>query len=147
MISLTFDRTSLGKSPLVVTNNPFGTALHLPEEGLVWPSFATRRTYAPDSPYESGRMLLAAVRDAAELPLTVYAHGESGAATEAAKAELEEAVAQWSYDLTLTVDSVAHVYRAEILLDIPWGDVDSGMVAAHMARASFSIPLNPRSTP
>ena len=144
MISLSFDRTSLSLSPLVITNNPHGTTLHLPEEGLVWPSFGTRYTRTPSSAYESGNGdLLAAVREATELPLTVYAQGDSGAATEAACAELEAAVAQWSYELTLTVDSVAHVYTAELVLDVPWGPVDSGMVAAHMARTSFSIPLNP----
>lgn len=143
MISVTLDRTSLSLSPLVITSNPFGTSLHLPEDGVVWPNFDTRRTYAPDSPYESGRVLLAAVREAADLPLTVYAHGADAAATDAAKAELEAALAQWSYDLTLTVDGIAHAYNAEIVLGVPWGPVDSGMVAAHMARTSFSIPLNP----
>ena len=143
MISLTIDRTSLSLPPLVITNNPFGTTLHLPEDGLVWPAFGTRRTYAPDSAYVPGKALLAAVRDATEIPVTIYAHGDSGAATDAAKAELEDALAQWSYDLTLTVDSVAHVYRAEIVLGVPWGPVDSGMVRAHLASASFSIPLNP----
>lgn len=143
MTTLSIDRTSLALAPLVITSNPFGAALYLPEEGLVWPVFETRRHYAPDSNHEAGRTLLAAVRGAAELPLTVYATAASGAALETAKAELEAAVAQWSYDLTLTVDSVAHTYHAEIVLDLPWGAIDSGMVAAHMARTSFSIPLNP----
>lgn len=143
MISLTFDRNSLSLTPLVVTSNPHGTTLHLPEDGLTWPAFGTRRTYAPDSAYAAGRALLAAVKDATEIPVTVYAHGDTTAALNAAQAELEAAVAQWSYDLTLTVDGVPHVYRAEIVLGIPWGPVDSGMVRAHMARTSFSIPLNP----
>lgn len=144
MISLTFDRTSLSLSPLVVTDNPFGTTLYLPEDGLVRPAFGTRYTRTPVSAYESGNGdLLAAVREATDLPVTVYAHADTTAALEAAKAELEASVAQWSYDLTLTVDGAVRTYSAEILLDVPWGPVDSGMVRAHMARASFSIPLNP----
>lgn len=143
MISVSFDRTSLSLGPLVITNDPFSGGLYLPEDGAVWPVFETRRTYAPDSAYEAGRTLLAAVRGAAELPLTVYAHGSSGAAVAAAKAELEAALAQWSYDLTLTVDSVPYVYNAEVVLGVPWGPIDSGMVAAHLARTSFTIPLNP----
>lgn len=143
MISLTFDRTSLSLAPLVITDNPHGTTLHLPEDGLVWPAFGTRRTYAPDSPHEAGRVLLAAVADATEIPVTIYAHGDTTTALNAAKAELEAAVAQWSYGLTLTVDGATHIYRAEIVLDVPWGPIDSGMVRAHMARTSFSIPLNP----
>lgn len=143
MTTISIDRTGLSLAPLVIDSDPFTGSLYLPEEGLVWPAFDTRRLYAPDSNHAAGRTLLAAVQDAAELPLTVYAQGASGAALEAAKAELEAAVAQWSYDLTLTVDSVAHTYHAEIVLGVPWGPIDSGMVAAHLARTSFSIPLNP----
>lgn len=143
MIELSIDRASLSLAPLVITNNPNGTALYLPEDGLVWPAFGTRYTYAPDSAYEAGRSLLAAVREAAELPLSVYVHAATGAALEAAKSEFAAAVAQWSYALRLTVDSVVHTYRAEVVLDVPWGAVDSGMVAARLARATFSIPLNP----
>lgn len=142
MISLTIDRGSLSLPPLVVGQD-FAASLYLPEDGAVWPSFETRRAYAPDSAYVAGRSLLAAVKGAAELSLTVYARGSSGAALATAKADLEAALAQWSYPLTLTVDSVAHTYRAEIVLDVPWGPIDSGMVAAHLARTSFSIPLNP----
>lgn len=143
MISLSFDRTSLSLSPLVITSSPFGTSLHIPEDGVTWPVFETRRDYAPDSNFATGRMLRSAVLGAGDLPLTIYAHGDTTAALEAAKAELAAAVAQWSYALTLTVDSAAHAYTAEVVLDLPWGPVDSGMVAAHMASTSFSIPLNP----
>lgn len=144
MISLTIDRTSLSLTPLVITTNPFGTDFHLDEDGLVWPVFDTRKTRTPASAYIAGPgSLLSAVRDAAELAVTIYAHGDTTAELDAAKAELETALAQWTYALTLTVDSVAHAYSAEILLGVPWGPVDSGMVRAHMARASFSIPLNP----
>ncbi len=142
MISVSIDRTSLSLAPLVIGQD-FSAALYLDEDGVVWPVFETRRLHAPDSNYEPGRTLLAAVQGAAELPLTIYARGGTGAAVAAAKAELEAALAQFTYDLTLTVDSVAYTYRAEIVLGIPWGPIDSGMVAAHMARTSFSIPLNP----
>lgn len=143
MIEVSIDRASLALTPLVITGNPFASGLHIPEDAITWPHFDTRREYAPDSKWASGRTLLAAVQDAAELPLTIYAHGADGAALAASKAELEAALAQWSYSLTLTVDSVAHVYNAEIVLGVPWGPIDSGMVAARMARTSFSIPLNP----
>lgn len=142
-IEVSINRTSLSLSPLVITGDPFAGRWHLPEEGLVWPVFETRREYAPDSAYVGGKSLLAAVRDATEIALTVYAHGTSGADLAASKAELESALAQWSYGLTLTVDSVAYTYQAEVLLGLPWGPVDSGMVAARLASASFSIPLNP----
>ena len=143
MISLTIDRTSLSLAPLVISDNPFGANLWLPEDALTWPVFDTRYLWAPDSNYEPGRTLLAAVKGNAEPPLTIYAGGDTTAELETAKAELAAAVAQWSYDLTFTVDAIAHAYNAVIVLDLPWGPVDSGMARAHMARTSFSIPLNP----
>lgn len=144
MISLTFDRTALALADLVITNNPHGTSLYLPEDGVVRPMFGTRYTRTPVSAYEDGNGdLLAAVREATDLPVIIYAQGADTAALETVKAELEAAVAQWSYDLTLTVDGAARTYSAEILLDVPWGPVDSGLVGAHLAVASFSIPLNP----
>lgn len=144
MISLTFDRSSLSLADLVISTHPNSGALYLPEGGVTRPVFSTRYTRTPQSAYEDGNGdLLAAVREATDLPVTIYAHGEDTAALEAAKAALEAAVAQWSYDLTLTVDGAAVTYSAEILLDVPWGPVDSGLVRAHMAVASFSIPLNP----
>lgn len=143
MIEVSIDRGGLSLPPLVIGQAVHGVRWRLPEDGVVWPSFETRRTYAPDSAWVPGRTLLAAVQEAAELPLTVYAHGTSGADLADSKAELEAALAQWSYDLTLTVDSVAYTYHAEILLGVPWGPIDSGMVAERMARTSFSIPLNP----
>lgn len=143
MISLTLDRTSLGLAPLVITDDP-ADALYLPEDGVVWPVFGTRYTRAPSSAYESGNgELLAAVREATDLPVVIYAHGDDAAALAVAKGVLEDAVAQWSYALTLTVDSVAYPFSAELVLDVPWGPIDSGMVRAHMAAAAFSIPLNP----
>lgn len=141
-ISLSFSRTSLSLEPLVVTGSPSGS-LFIPGDGLTWPSFETRRTYAPDSAYASGRTLLAAVRGAGDMPVTIYARGTTTTELETAKAVLAAAVAQWSYTLTLTVDSVAHAFNAEVVLDLPWGPVDEGMVSAHMARTSFSIPVNP----
>lgn len=144
MITLTLGRASLSLTPLIITSNPFGTALHLPEDGLVWPVFGTRYTRAPSSAYEAGNgELLAAVREATELPVNIYAHGADAAALDAAKAELEAAVAQWSYPLTLGVNGVDYAYSAELVLDVPWGPIDTGMVRAHLAAASFSIPLNP----
>lgn len=143
MIELSIDRATLSLAPLVITENPFGTKWHIPEDGITWPSFDTRRTYAPDSAYASGRTLLAAVLGEGDLPLTIYAHGDTTTELEASKAELAAAVAQWSYDLTLTVDGAVRTYSAELVLDLPWGSIDSGMVRAHMARTSFSIPLNP----
>lgn len=140
--SVTFDRASLSAADLVITDSPTAGAFHLPEGGLARPGRAIRRQYAPDSAWVGGRQLLAAVEDAGTLPLTIYAHGSSAAALEAAIAELEAASSQFAYDVTITIDGQSRTWAADPELP-QWGPVDSGLVRAHIAIASLVIPINP----
>jgi hypothetical protein len=142
VLSLTIDRASLSLSPLVITNDPYAGNFHIPEDGVEWPGFSMRRTYAPDSAYFPGRTLLAAVGDASTLPATIYTHAATSALLETARDVLEAALSQWSYEVTLSVDGQARTWLADPELP-QWGVVDSGMVRAFMARATVVIPLNP----
>lgn len=142
-ISVAFTRTALTLPTLTVTNTPGGT-YWIPEEGTEWPRFGRRKTHAPPSPYVAGRVLLARVTDVGTLSLTVYASAATTSALEDAKAALQAAVDQWTYTLTLTVDGDAQAFTAECCDDeITWGEVDSGMVRAFIARGSVVIPLYP----
>jgi len=136
-LSLTISRDG---ADLVITNNPTGTDFWV--DTVVSPQFSIRATYAPASAYVAGNKLLAAVLDASVLPLVVYAQAASSSALATLQAELEAAVSQFSYTVTLTVDGVARSWQADPTWP-NWGDVDSGMVAAKIARASFAIPVNP----
>jgi hypothetical protein len=145
MLSVSFDRTALSLSALTITETP-GGSYWLPEQGAEWPRFSRRKEYAPAVRYLGGRTLLARVADVGTLPLTVYARAASGSALDTLKAALQTAVDQWMYDLTLTIDGVAVTYTAECVDDdIAWGEVDSGMVKAHLARGTVAIPLYPGS--
>lgn len=125
------------------TPPPSGQAgLWVPSDGVQRPTRGVRRTYAPDSAYFPGRVLLAAVEDASTLPLVIYAGADTSAALEALIDELEAATTQFAYDLTLSIDGQDRTWLADPELP-QWGEVDPGMVAAHMARASIVIPLNP----
>lgn len=141
MLSVTFTRAALSLPDLVVGDHP-GDGLWISEDGVGAVGWDFRRTYAPDSGWFSGKGLLAAVREASTLPLTVYAQAASSAALDALKAELETAAAQWSYTATVTVDGIATTYNCEPAIP-QWGSVDSGMVRAHMARCQLVIPVNP----
>jgi len=102
-----------------------------------------RVAYAPESNYMHGKLPLAAVADAGGLGLVVYAHAASSAALAVVKTELAAALAQWRFEVTTNVDGVLTTYES-IAPAIPfWGQVDSGMVAAHMAKCSVTIPVNP----
>lgn len=140
MLSVTFARDG---DDLVVPNVPAsGTGLWLDEDGVGLVARDLRRTYAPDSAYCPGKVLLAAVEEASAVPLTIYARADSAAALQALRVELEAAAAQWSYALTVTIDGVATVYNAEISLPV-WAAFDSGHVRAHLDRAQLVIPVNP----
>lgn len=143
MTSITITRDALPAplADLVITNDPAG-ALFLAEAGLGRPSFSFRKEYAPESPWVAGQALLAAVQDASAIPCNIYARGASTAAVEAAMVELEVALSQFIYTVTVEVDGVARSYEAECTAPV-WGDVDSGEVAAHLVRASVVIPVNP----
>lgn len=141
-LSISIDRGP-GNDPLVIGQDPSSeSGLWLPEDGVQRPTRGMRRTYAPDSAYIPGRTLLAAVEDAATLPLVIYAGAGSTAALEALMAELDAATNQFAYYLTLTLDAVTRTWSADPELP-QWGDLDSGMTKAHIARASIIIPLNP----
>lgn len=141
--SVSLDRTSLSLSALLISTTLTDT-YWLPETGVEWPKFGRRKSLGDPSPYLSGRPLLARVSDMGSLPLTVYVRATTSSALDTAKTALQTAVDQWTYDLTLTVDGVAATYTAECADDeIAWGEIDSGMVGAHIARGSLVIPLYP----
>lgn len=142
MLSVTFTRAALSLPDLTIADNPFAASLWVPEDGVGAVGWDFRRTYAPDSGWQGGKGLLAAVREASTLPLTIYATAATSAALATVKDSLEAAAAQWSYTVTVTVDGVSESYNCEPAIP-QWGPVDSGMVRAHMARCQLVIPVNP----
>lgn len=142
MLSVAFSRAALSLPDLTIGDHPGDGSLYLNEDGVGAVGWDFRRSYAPDSGWFSGKGLLAAVRDASTLPLTIYAHAASSAALDAARAELGAAAAQWSYTVTVTVDGIATAYNCEPAIP-QWGPVDSGMVRARLARCQLVIPVNP----
>lgn len=142
--SLSIDRTSLALSALVITNDPAnGTGLTIAEDGLSAPDFELVVAYAPDSFYVHGQHALAASVGAGGIQVTnMTAKADSAAALETVKTTLATALAQWKTQVTLSIDGQATTYRMVCPVIPKWGTYDSGMVKAHMARASFVIPVN-----
>lgn len=140
--SLTFDRTTLSLTPLVIGLYSPTATYFLAGDGVFRPDFTVRRTYAADSNYIPGKRLLTAVADAGTLPVVIYLQADTTADLETARGALNDAATQWSYDVTLTIDGVARTYQADP--EFPqWGQVTHGEMRAFMARASIQIPVNP----
>lgn len=143
MLSVTFDRTSLGLEPLVIDNDPEAGSYFLTERDCTWSSFTMRRTYAPDSEVVAGKQMLAATKEQGTVGLGVLIHGADMAAAKAAMDELTDATTQFSYTLTLVVNGVTiGAYKADP--EAPnWGVLDSGDVKASMVKGTITIPINP----
>lgn len=140
-LSLTISRTSLSLGDLVIGTDP-ATGFWLPEEGVSEPEGDYRRSYMPDSRYSHGRELLGASLAPSSLPVTIYTRGASMAALAANKTALRNALGQFDYDVTYSIDGVATTYRAEPVMP-NWGELRSGMVRAFLARTAVVIPLHP----
>lgn len=141
--SLAISRTSLSLADLTLTNNPFSGSYTYPEDGLSVPNFSMRLTYAPESMWIPGRLVLGAVMDGTEVPLTVYAKGTTSADLQAKKADLEAAFAQFSYTITMLVDGVTIGTWPADPTSVWWGVVDHGQAEQHFAVGTVSIPVNP----
>ncbi|HJR88833.1 MAG TPA: hypothetical protein VJ782_01570 [Aeromicrobium sp.] len=139
VIELSIDRTSLSAAPLVYTNEPGGNGWLDPDTAE--PMFAFRYRYAPDSDLQPGSVLLGAVLEQSTLPAVIYLQAASTAALRVLKDELVEAVSQFAYDVTLTIDGDAQTFAADPVW--PRWVTDSGMVEAHLARTALQIPVNP----
>lgn len=147
MLSVTFDRTSLGLDPLEITGDHTTGAFYLDEKDITWPAFLMRRTYAPDSDDVAGAQLQSAVADQGTIGLRITAHHSTTAELKAAMDELTEATTQFSYTLTLEVDGVTFgTYWADP--EYPqWGALLSENVRAKRNEATITIPINPPGSP
>lgn len=142
--TFTIDRDSLSLPPLVITGARASTpsGMWFPEGGIQWPGFTPRYTYAPDSAYVAGRQLLAAVLDQANLPAVVRVAGDSVAQLVARKAELEQAVSQFLYEVTLDIDGATQTWSADYTWP-QWAPPTASSRLDLTDRAVLTFPLNP----
>jgi len=142
--SVTVTRTELTQAELVITNDPNnGTGIHIAEGGIIEPEFPMRAAYAPESHYMSGKLPLAASVDAGGLGLVLELHAASAAALTAVKGVLIAALGQWRFAISTSIAGQVTSYESICPVVASFGTVDSGMVRAHMARCSVTIPVNP----
>ena len=141
LIQLTLTRASLSLPDLVISSDPAG-AFVLPEDGIGEPDITWRYTYAPPSGDLHGSILLAAVKEHSSLPLVINVHGSTAAELQTNKQALTDALEQWSYNAQLLVNGQGGTWSCDPTSP-NWGDFDSGMARAFMARASIVIPVYP----
>lgn len=139
MISVTVDRATLALPNLVIGVDA-STGIWLPEDALTEPGRVWRRTRA-SSPWMDRSVQTRATLEDGDVRLTVYVQGATTAARKTKQAEVNAAFGQFVYDLTVTEDGQATVYKVGCA-DVTWNDFDSGMTRAFIARATIVAPLD-----
>lgn len=116
------------------------------------PGALSWRRQTVESRWVHGRFLVSAVKDADVAPLEVIVYGTSSADLDAKTRTLLDAFEQWTYDLTVTADGVAHTWRCEPAEYSPSAGSGQrgsyehfGLVAGASAQQvyAFSIPRRP----
>lgn len=139
ILTLTRDLVAGSPSDLVIANDP--TDDYWISE-LTEPDFDNRETFADLSAHVAGDLLTQSVKAAGVLATTIYTQASTAAGLKANKRALEDAVAQFRLTVTLDLVGAADSYAAR-RGRLSWGDSDSGMVAALLARAVVTIPVQP----
>jgi hypothetical protein len=143
LASVSIDRSSLGLSALVIDTEGFGT-YYVDKVGLGRVGRLPRETLATPSPFVHGQFRTAVVWEESSLPLTVRVQASSSAALDTAVIALEDALSQFIYPVTVTVDGVAKVWTA---YPATWNSTD-GLMAVERVQSfhedlSITIPVYP----
>lgn len=114
------------------------------ERGLGRPGTAARLTYADTSIHVPGALLTQAVKEITSLPLEVLVTGTSYPDLEAALDELDDALWQFSFNVTVITGGVTRVWKAQ---PATWQTIDGATVHARADQfievVSMTIPVQP----
>jgi hypothetical protein len=141
--TVSIDRSSLSLSPLVIDTDGFST-YYVDAKGLGRVGKTPRETFATDSPYINGRTRTAVVLEESALPLGVRVQASSSSALNTAVTALEDALWQFVYTVTVTVDGVVKVWTAyPATIQSADGLLAFERVTSFHEDLSISIPVYP----
>lgn len=138
---VSIDRSSLSLAALVVSDD--GATYQIKQDGLTRPGITWRLTAAPDSADVHGTEYVAAVKEQTSLPLDVIVKAASSAALDTACVALEDALSQFSYPVTVTVDGVAKVWSSSPAAWSYSRPTDLAEVQQHFTVMTLTIPVYP----
>jgi hypothetical protein len=138
-MTLSVDRTSLGKSTLVFYGSDLDANLWVETVGR--PSKTWRREYAT-SPYLDGSVITDATLDVSSVSLTIGARAADDTALEALQDDVDEAFSQLVYTATLVVNGRPRVWECDCA-DIAWADFEPGTADAVMSTATVTVQVQP----
>ena len=139
---VSIDRDSLSLTPLVIgTTYSLTTGMWLPPEGLSRPGKQWARNYATSRDFDGAVQTDARLEQTA-IALSIYLAGVSTAEVEQRFEILENALSQFTFDLTVTVDDQTRIWSADCA-DVTPADYTFGMVQDYLQLVAVSIPVHP----
>lgn len=139
-VSVSIDRASLSKAPLVISDD--GATYRFTDGGVGHVVQSVRTTTMLDSADVDGSEVLTFAREATGLPLEFYVQGATTAEVYAAMTEVEEALYRLDYPVTRTVDGVAKTWGGGPCALVPVrSSVDASVLAAHFETFAVTIPF------
>lgn len=143
--NVSIDRTSLALPPLLIADaGDLAATYVLTGSGLGRPAITWRETRAPEHPDMHGSLLLRAVKEQSSLPLEVIVQADTAADLDAAVQALADAVWQFSYNITVTIDGGAKVWAATPAALAPSsGNEDAAKWLLHVDVLTITIPVYP----
>lgn len=146
-MELTITRALVEGDPgdLVIPDSCTSPGIWIAYGGVRWPTFDFRKLHAPDSNYIRGKQLLAAVRDQGELTVRFIAQHTTQTGLADLTEEMDLALGQFIYDVTLDIDGRTGTWEAEPV-GINWSEpITPGQIGAVVQVGSAAIPINPNS--
>lgn len=141
--SVSIDRSSLSLAALTIAGTS-GSTYFLAGEGLGSPSISRRNTYMPDNPFIHGSELIGSVKEQSSLPLTVQVQASDAAGLDTALSDLYDALDQFSYSVTVTVDGVAKTWSCD---PASYGSIDGNVSvirqSLYFELVTITIPVYP----
>src|SRR5690349_11923378 len=140
-VSVSLDRSSLSLAALVAADD--GATYQIAQDGLGDPGITWRKLTMPDSNDVHGSEYVAAVKEQSSIPLTIIVKASSSAALKTARDALFDALSQFAYTVTVTVDGVAEAWAAG---PADWSrstTVQPGQVAQFFTVLTITIPVYP----
>jgi hypothetical protein len=140
-VSVSIDRSSLSLAALVATDD--GATYQIQQDGISRPAITWRKLAAPDSADVHGTEYIAAVKEQTSIPLNVIVKSASTSALQMAIDDIEAAISQFSYSVTVTVDGAAKTWAAS---PAAWSfstPITPGQVAQFFTLMTITIPVYP----
>lgn len=144
MSSVTIDRSSLSLSDLVIDEALDATYVLLRGSRLRRPATTWRKGGPPDSQDVHGSEFTSAVKEQTEIPLRVMVQADTSAALDAAIDELDEALSQFTFPVTVDLDGVVKVWDASPAPWAPEPDLEEyAAMLQHFDVLTISVPVYP----